>query len=88
MHACLSEGRAYAHCDGTLFPAAALALLTFTDGSLGTVQMDPAKANSSLDIGPASDTPAAAAFREFWGDRAETWRLKVPIHSILSAPHK
>lgn len=41
------------------------------------VQLDAAKANVSLDIGPSADSPGAAAFRDFWGERAETWRLKV-----------
>jgi hypothetical protein len=39
--------------------------------------MDPAKAHVTLDIGPATDSAEAAQFRQFWGDKAETWRLKV-----------
>ncbi len=41
------------------------------------VQMDPATALRAVDMGPAADSPQAAAFRAFWGERAELRRFQV-----------
>lgn len=41
------------------------------------VQLDTDEALRAVDMGPPAESPKAAAFREFWGDRAELRRYKV-----------
>ena len=41
----------------------------------------PGEAYRMLDKGPTPDTPAAAAFRAFWGDKAELRRFQVRIQA-------
>lgn len=56
-------------------------LLSHTSTSGGAdnpvVQAVPGEAYRMLDKGPAPDTPEAAAFRDFWGDKAELRRFQV-----------
>ncbi len=46
-------------------------------------QLDTGEALRAVDMGPPAESPKAAAFREFWGDRAELRRYKVcPMHIL------
>ena len=50
-----------------------------------SVQLDMGEALRAVDMGPPAESPKAAAFREFWGDRAELRRYKVrPVLHLLS----
>ena len=41
------------------------------------LQLDTAESLRAVDMGPPAESPKAAGFREFWGDRAELRRFKV-----------
>ena len=41
------------------------------------LQVDAGEAVRMLDKGPSPGSPAAAAFRQFWGDKAELRRFQV-----------
>ena len=41
------------------------------------LQLDTAESLRAVDMGPPAESPQAAGFREFWGDRAELRRFKV-----------
>ena len=55
-------------------------------------QLDRGEALRAVDMGPPAESPKAAAFREFWGDRAELRRYKVDFMLVpacwhLAVPH-
>ena len=47
-------------------------------------QLDPATALRAVDMGPAADSPQAAAFRAFWGERAELRRFQVHLYGTAT----
>ncbi|KAK9799804.1 hypothetical protein WJX73_000582 [Symbiochloris irregularis] len=67
-----------------VFPRALLQLAALDKGSvqpashsiLVAAQMDPEHAGSLVDIGPDPNSPQAADFRAFWGDKAELRRFQ------------
>lgn len=47
-------------------------------------QLDTGEALRAVDMGPPAESPKAAAFRQFWGDRAELRRYKVcPMRLLM-----
>lgn len=44
------------------------------------MQLDTSESLRAVDMGPPAESPKAAAFREFWGNRAELRRYKVTKH--------
>ena len=51
-------------------------------------QLDTGEALRAVDMGPPAENPKAAAFREFWGERAELRRYKVcPLRLSTSGSH-
>ena len=54
--------------------------------ALDIAQLDTGEALRAVDMGPPAESPKAAAFREFWGDRAELRRYKVRCSCIPMGP--
>ena len=69
-------------------------MLAFLLKVIACLQLDLASASRAVDIGPSADSPEAAPFRQFWGERSEMRRFQVLLttesssHQIPCKHHK